>query len=156
MAGTAQVQGASSSCADDNAIAVLSSGLEGSVKQASIAATKGPNSIDHAKQNDAENDPTAGNSRNGKKVPKGQSLASVAPAKEGSEVSSYEQARMQRMQENFEKLRSLGLSGGVADVLVVPAPTKKRPIKRKNANSPTAPLRRSTRSSTLCRLCIWE
>lgn len=113
---------------------------------------KALNADDHTdalqkKQSDVENDPGAVNAPVGQ-APSETLAREVSPAK--GEVSDYEQARQQRMQANFEKLRSLGLSGGVADVIGAPAPPKKRPSKRKTAqdHAEGAPLRRSTRSTS--------
>lgn len=106
---------------------------------------------------EVENDPGAGNAQNSGMGPRKQLQAWVHSAKDDG-VSQYEQARKQRMQDNFEKLRSLGLSGGITDVIGgVPTAVKKgvpkRPSKRKNGPE-QAPVRRLTRSSAHCHLHI--
>jgi hypothetical protein len=97
-----------------------------------------------------ENDASAGNGHSGLAPGETQDEVAVKPGKAGLGVSDYEEARKLRMQENLKKLRSLGLSGGVADIIGVPAPSSKRPSsKRKNELVPpdSAQLRRSTRAS---------
>ena len=102
-------------------------------------------------QQDVENEPGAGNTQNSKAGPGKQLRAAAKSAKEAG-VSQYEQARKQRMQANFEKLRSLGLSGGITDAIGVPTTVKKRPSKRRSdhARLEEPPVRRMTRSSAFC------
>jgi hypothetical protein len=132
----------------DHAKVAEPSSVKGSQDDPIVSAEAVKTGLDASNQiQHAENDSGAINMQNGQAVSQSQYEAAATPAKAVLGVSKYEQARRQRMQENFEKLRSLGLSGGVADVIRAPAPTKKRPTKRKSEQAPrSAPLRRSTRS----------
>lgn len=152
-AGTEQQQDEPASHLDDAGVA-LDSGL---LQQAPPEPAKPRLSTMDQAQVDAENDPSAVNAapQTGQTVSgKEDHAAAVCPATEVG-VSEYELQRRQRMQQNFEKLRSLGLSGGITDVIGVPALAKKRPSKRKSERAPpeASPLRRSTRSSMFCQLC---